>query len=158
MTKEKYLAGVNNSLKFKLFQLWQLPASLFMGIGVKNLSEEKCDVRLPYGWRSQNPFRSIYFAAQTAAGEMSTGLLAQLHLQEQPPVSMLVIKIEAEFFKKAADTVIFTCDEGRAVAEIIEKCVADGQSREFRMTSVGRLPDGAVASKIYLTWSFRKKN
>ncbi len=154
---EKYLASINNPLKFNAFLFLKLPAAWFMGIRVLKISAEKCEVKLPFGWRSQNPFHSIYFAAQTAAGELSTGLLAQAHLQGQPPVSMLVVRAEAEFFKKASATVIFTCEEGEAVRAVIQKTLADGQGYEIKMTSVGRLPDGEIASKIYLTWSFRRK-
>ncbi|HND87824.1 MAG TPA: DUF4442 domain-containing protein, partial [Saprospiraceae bacterium] len=67
----------------RLFLLWKLPAAWFMGIGVQHCEAGRAVVSLPYGWRSQNPFRSAYFAAQCAAGELSTGLLALAALQEQ---------------------------------------------------------------------------
>ena len=79
----------------------RLPAAWFMGLHVKRCDLVKCEVALPFRWRSQNPFKSTYFAAQCAAGEMSTGLLAMAHIEEAGKVSMLVPHIEAEFFKKA---------------------------------------------------------
>src|SRR5690606_10376148 len=90
--------------RMRLFLLWKLPAAWFMGISVRACDGGQAVVKLPYGWRSQNPFRSIYFAAQCAAGELSTGVLALTHLQGKPPVSMLVTRVEAEFLKKASDT------------------------------------------------------
>jgi hypothetical protein len=143
--------------KIRLFMFWKLPAAWFMGISLRQCDADRAVVRLPYGWRSQNPFRSIYFAAQCAAGEMSTGILALLHLQGQPPVSMLVTHIEAEFLKKAADTLLFTCEDGAALKNTIRKALETGESQTFRATSVGRLPDGTEAARVYLTWSFRKK-
>ena len=114
-------------------------------------------VRLPYGWRSQNPFRSTYFAAQCAAAELSTGLLALAVLQEQPPVSMLVTHIEASFFKKADQTLLFTCSDGAALRATVMQAIATGEAQTFQATSVGTLPDGTEAARVRITWSFKRK-
>ncbi len=157
MDKVTFLRRVNNTFLFQLFQLWKLPAAWFMGLRIEHCDGNTCTVRLPYGWRSQNPFRSVYFAAQCAAGEMSTGLLALAALQERPPVSMLVVKIEAEFIKKAASDLRFTCDEGALVEATIQQAIDSGQGQTLRLCSIGRLPDGAEAARVWITWSFRKK-
>ena len=142
----------------RMFLLWKLPAAWFMGIGVRSCDGEKAVVRLPYGWRSQNPFRSTYFAAQCAAGEMSTGVLALTHLQGKPPVSMLVTRVEAEFLKKASETLLFSCEDGKALEKAIEKALETGEAQVFRATSTGRLPDGTEAARVWITWSFKGKN
>lgn len=140
-----------------LYLLWKLPAAWFMGIRVQTCTDEKAVVKLPYGWRAQNPFRSTYFAAQCAAGELSTGLLALAALQDMPPVSMLVVNIEAEFYKKADSTLLFTCEEGKLLELAIRQAVESGESLTCRACSTGRLPDGAEAARIWITWSFKRK-
>ena len=129
----------------------------FAGIGVRYCDAHKTVVRLPYGWRSQNPFRSTYFAAQCAAAELSTGMLALAHLQEKPPVSMLVTKIKAEFLKKAAATLLFTCEDGDILAATIEKAIQSGEAQTFTALSTGRLPDGTVAAVVQISWSFKAR-
>jgi hypothetical protein len=156
--KENYLRQINVSWKMRLFLLKKLPAAWFMGIGVRHCDHESCTAYLPYGWRSQNPFRSIYFAAQCAAGELSTGLLATASLLDHPPVSMLVTHVEAEFVKKAAQELLFTCPDGEAVAAVIQRAVETQAAQTFQMTSTGRLPDGSVASVVRITWSFKAKS
>lgn len=141
-----------------MFLLWKLPAAWFMGISVRFCDGEKAVVNLPYRWRSQNPFRSIYFAAQCAAGELSTGILALSHLQGKPPVSMLVTRVEAEFLKKASDTMLFTCEDGKALEKAIEMALESGEPQAFRAVSTGRLPDGAEAARVWITWSFKRKS
>ncbi len=141
----------------RLFLFWKLPAAWFMGIGVRSCSAEQAVVSLPYSWRAQNPFRSTYFAAQCAAGELSTGLLCLTHLQEQPPVSMLVTQVEALFFKKADKTLLFTCTAGAEVASVIGLAIRSGEAQSLLMTSEGRLPDGQLAAQIGITWSFKAK-
>jgi Domain of unknown function (DUF4442) len=158
MTVAAYLRTANTPWKMRYFMFNRLPAAWFMGIGVQELSSERAVIRLPYGWRSQNPFKSIYFAAQCAAAEMSTGLLATAALQEQPPVSMLVRHIEAEFLKKASHTLLFTCEQGAEVQAVIRKAVETGEPQTLRMAAVGRLPDGVEASKVWVEWSFKVKS
>ena len=143
--------------KIRFFLFWKLPAAWFMGLDLRHCDAERAVVRLPYGWRSQNPFRSTYFAAQCAAAELSTGLLALAVLQEQPPVSMLVTQIEANFFKKADQTLLFTCTDGAALRATIEQAVSTGEAITFKATSVGTLPDGTEAARVFVTWSFKRK-
>ena len=55
-------------------------------------------MRLPGGWRTQNPFRSTYFAAQAMAAEMSTGAPAMVLVQAAPAsVAMILREIQAVF-------------------------------------------------------------
>lgn len=142
----------------RLFLLWKLPAAWFMGIRVRSCDPEKCVVELPYGWRAQNPFRSTYFAAQCAAGELSTGLLAMAHLQEKPPVSMLVTHIEADFFKKADQTLRFTCLDGSKFQHTIQIALETGEAQTFQAESIATLPDGREAARVRITWSFKIKH
>lgn len=158
MTKSTFLNWVNTPWRMRFFLFWKLPAAWFMGINVRFCDGARADVALPYGWRSQNPFRSTYFAAQCAAAELSTGLLALAALQERPPVSMLVTHIEAVFLKKASDTLVFTCIDGKPLEETIQRALDTGAGQEFRAASVGRLPDGTEATQVWITWSFKAKS
>lgn len=157
MTNAQFIRLANSPLLFRFFMFWKLPAAWFMGIGLKFFDGKRCVVQLPYGWRSQNPFKSTYFAAQCGAAEMSTGLLALAVLQEKPPVSMLVTNIEAAFLKKVSKTLLFTCEQGAEFQEVIRHAVESGDATVFRATSIGRLPDGAEAARVWVTWSFKLK-
>lgn len=157
MDKASFVRRVNSRFWMSLYLFWKLPAAWFMGIRVEAFSGLHTVVRLPYGWRSQNPFRSTYFAAQCAAGELSTGLLALAALQGQPPVSMLVTHIEASFSKKASGTLRFTCDEGERVAACVQLAIESGQAQTLRLAAVGCLPDGTEASRVWITWSFKRR-
>jgi hypothetical protein len=157
MTATKFLRWVNTPPLMRYFLFRRLPAAWFLGLRVESCDGAQAVVRLDYGWRSRNPFRSIYFAAQCAAGELSTGLLAMAALQEAPPVSMLVTRVEAEFLKKADKTLRFTCAEGPAVQAAIARAVSSGEPQVLPMTSEGRLPDGQVAARVVITWSFKRR-
>jgi len=141
----------------RFFMLWKLPAAWFMGIRVHEIDAQKAVTALPYGWRSQNPFKSVYFAAQCAAAEMSTGLLAMYAMQGKAPVSMLVTEIRAEFYKKASETLLFECRQGAEVAALVQAALESAAPQMMTMRAMGRLPDGTVATLVEVTWSFRKK-
>jgi hypothetical protein len=157
MEKSAFLRLVSSPWRMRLFLLWKLPAAWFMGIGVRHCDGLRAEVALPYGWRAQNPFRSTYFAAQCAAAELSTGLLALAHLQGLPPMSMLVTHIEAEFLKKADQTLLFRCTDGAALEAAIRQALQSGEAVVFRAASVGTLPDGAEAARVWVNWSFKRK-
>jgi hypothetical protein len=140
-----------------LYLLYKLPAAWFMGVRVKQMTPERSHITLPYGWRSQNPFQSIYFAAQCAAGEFSTGVLAMLALEGRPRVSMLVAHIEAEFMKKATSKTIFTCEQGREVFDTVEKALQTGEPQTITMVSRGVQETGELVSIVKITWSFKAK-
>jgi hypothetical protein len=157
MSNTKMLKLLNIRWRMGLYLFWKLPGAWFMGVNVQSCNDQEAVVSLPYSWRSQNPFRSIYFAAQCAAGEFSTGILCLLALHGKPPVSMLVTKIEAEFFKKASHKILFTCSQGAEIQELIDRSIATGQAESIRAESVGRLPDGTIACRVWISWSFKAK-
>ena len=72
-----------------------------MGVKIQSVTNSSAIVSVPYGWRSQNPFKSTYFAAQAAAAEMSTGVLAMLALQGRGRISMLITNMQGNYSKKA---------------------------------------------------------
>ena len=69
---KKYLKQLSNPILQRLFLFAKLPSAFFMGIKVRSVTPSEAKVTVPYSWRSQNPFKSTYFAAQAAAAEMIT--------------------------------------------------------------------------------------
>src|SRR3974390_244448 len=79
--EEVPLNAKSERVRLKMLKSWnfagymwaKLPLGAFSGMRLKQLDDQVCRVTLPGGWRTQNPFRSTYFAAQCMAAEMSTG-------------------------------------------------------------------------------------
>lgn len=157
MTKEKFYSRANNAFLMWLFLLLKLPGAAFMGVRLKNVDAHIGETKLAYRWRSQNPFKSTYFAAQIAAAELSTGILVLGAIQEQPPISMLVTRTSGQFFKKADQTLRFVCKQGAEVTDLIEKAVKTGEGQQITLLSEGFLPDGTLASSFEFEWSVRVK-
>jgi hypothetical protein len=155
---EKFLKLVQSPVKFGFFLFSKLPSAYFSGVRVREFSYEKSVITVPYKWFSQNPFKSLYFACQAMAAEMSTGLLAMLYVNgRKPGVSMLVVKIEGEFLKKGVSLVSFVCKDGEAMEAAIEEAVKTGNSVQFTAKSIGTSDKGEVVSEFKITWSFKVK-
>lgn len=149
---------MKHPLKFRLFLFSKLPSAFFAGVRVREIDEKKCVVTVPYKWFSQNPFRSTYFACLSMAAEMSTGALSMTHLYKRnPPVSMLVVKVESEYFKKATGRTTFVCEDGELIQKAIEESIATGEARVVRAKSVGKNKEGEVVAEFFITWSFKVK-
>jgi len=154
-----FIRQMKNPVKFRLFLFTRLPAAYFAGVRVREIDEKKCVVTVPYKWLSQNPFRSTYFACLSMAAEMSTGSLAMAHLYKiNPPVSMLVVKVESEYFKKAVGRTSFVCEDGELFQKAVEETLATGEARTVKARSVGRNKEGEVVAEFYITWSFKVKS
>ena len=106
----------------------------------------------------QNPFRSTYFACLSMAAEMSTGALAMAHLyKSDPPISMLVTKVESEYFKKATDRSYFLCEDGSLFQNAIKECIETNEARMVKARSLGKNNKGEVIADFFVTWSFKAK-
>jgi len=158
MTKEaeKYLNRMTNPFIFWWAMFFKLPSAVFWRLKIKSLSLEKCEVSIPFFWRSQNPFQSIYFAALAGAAELSTGALCQLGMAGKGKFSMLVVDFRAEYHKKANQKIIFTCDQGAELSQLIDS-LQPQETGTLTMISTGRNPQGDVVAKFYVTWSFKRK-
>ena len=142
-----------------MYLLYRLPAAFFSGIKIGGMGEERCITSVPYKWLTQNPFRSTYFASLAMAAEMSTGMLALSNVYKRiPAISMLVTKMEAAYFKKATGITFFTCDDGKAISELIEETVSTGESKNIIAKSTGMDKNGELVAEFLFTWSFKTKS
>jgi hypothetical protein len=152
-----YRNKMTNPLIFWIAMLVKLPSAIFWRLRVTKLDREICEVTIPYFWRSQNPFKSIYFAALAGAAELSTGALCQLALAGKGNFSMLVVDFKAEYSKKANTKITFTCEQGAELFELTEK-MGPGATDQLTMISTGKNTSGETVAKFYITWSFKRKS
>jgi hypothetical protein len=139
--------------------MWKtLPLAAFAGLRVVRLDEEACAVRLPGGWRTQNPFRSTYFAAQAMAAEMSTGAPALVLLQDAAPsLAMLVVGLRASYTKKLVGTGTFTFEDVAGMRAAIERAATSDEPQAFVGRSVGRDGRGDAVAEFEVSWSFKRR-
>ena len=141
------------------FLLFKLPAAYFTGVRLKSISTESATTSVRHRWVNQNPFRSMFWAVQGMAAELSTGALVMSCIKESGhPVSMLVANNKATFSKKATGRITFRCDDGLKIRDAIQKAVETGEGQTCWMHSTGTNKAGIVVSEFDFEWTVKLKN
>ena len=156
MDKVKF--ALTNKLAVRAVLWSKLPLAAFAGLRVERLDDSGAEVSLPAGWKTQNPFRSTYFAAQAMAAEMSMGAPALWFIDRSgEKVSSLVTGISAKFTKKAVSEARFVFADGAGMRIAIEQAVRTGEPVVYSARSVGTQRDGSQIADFTVEWSFKKK-
>ena len=144
--------------KLNTFLFFKLPSAYWCGVRVKQITALACVVSVRHKWFNQNPFKSMYFAVQAMAAELSTGVLVMYHINNSNrKISMLVTGNSASFTKKARGRIIFTCNDGPVVEAALIKAIETGEGQTFRMRSQGMDESGDVVSRMEFEWSVKVK-
>jgi hypothetical protein len=156
---KKFRDRIDNWFFFNLFLLMKLPLAWIAGSRVKRIDAEACSISMPYGWRNQNPFQSIYFAAQSMSAEMSTGMLCMLAIENSgESIAMLVSDNRSQFTKKANGHVTFTCNDGQKMFDAVAETCRTGEPVLVEMKSVGVMDNGVEVSNFSFTWTVKKRS
>ncbi len=147
-----------NKLKLSFYFLRHMPMGFFNGLKVEEFDDEHACVSVPYNYLTKNPFKSMYFAVQSMAAELSSGVIAIEAVSKAPvPVSMLVLKMEAEYMKKARSKILFTCNNSKEIIETIKESIKTNEGKTIKITSTGTDKQGDIVSKFHFTWTFKPK-
>ncbi len=148
-----------NPFVFFLFTLFKVPAVAIAGVRVRKLEENICEATVPFKFLNKNPFKSMYFAVQAMAAEISTAVPAMIAIEKHhESVAMLVVETKAEFFKKGISKVTFTCESGPDFAAALEKSIQTKEAITVVAKTTGTMADGTVVSVFYFTWSFKVRD
>ena len=147
-----------NKFQLHLFLFLKIPISWIAGVRLKEMNDEICITKVKFSWLNQNPFNSMFWAVQGMAGEFSTGFLCSEKIRKSgKKISMLVVKNEAEFTKKAVGRITFSCNQGKELDAVIQKAIETGKGQTLTMYSEGKDEKGDLVSKFAFTWSFKIK-
>jgi hypothetical protein len=144
--------------KLNTFLFLKLPSAFWSGVRVKSISADKCVVTVKHRWINQNPFKSMYFAVQAMAAELSTGALVMVQVKSSGKnISMLVANNNSNFSKKATGRITFICNDGHIIEEAIQKTIASGEGQTIWMKSIGYNELGEQVSEMNFEWSIKLK-
>lgn len=144
--------------KVNIFNFFKLPLAFLGGVRVRSITDNEVVVSIKHRWVNQNPFKSMFWAAQGMAAELPTGLLVMKAIDDSKrKVSMLVTHQEAAFFKKATGKITFSCTGGNAIRNAIQESIKTGEGQVVVLTAEGKNEEGVVVSKFSFQWSLRVK-
>lgn len=137
---------------------FKLPLGYLSGMRVKSITDNEAVVKIKHRWINQNPFKSMFWAAQGMAAEMTTGVLVMRAIYNTDKnISMLVRNQTATFTKKATGKITFVCKDGNLVKEAIRKSIETGEGQTALLTSEGFNQEGVSVSKFTFKWGIKVK-
>ncbi|MBB1150174.1 MULTISPECIES: DUF4442 domain-containing protein [unclassified Myroides] len=138
------------------FLFFKLPSAYWTGVRLSRISETEATTTVRHKWANQNPFRSMYFAVQAMAAELSTGALVMKKISESGQrISMLVAQNNSIFVKKATGKISFTCVDGALLDEAIQQAIDTQEGVTIWMKSVGIDEKGDEVSTFNFEWTLK---
>lgn len=145
--------------KLNLFLLTKLPSAYISGVRLKSILDDEVVVTVRHKWINQNPFRSMYWATQGMASELTTGILVMKEIAAcGKRISMLVTHQNGTFTKKALGKITFTCKEGNEIREAIAETIKTGEGQTIVLTSQGFDEQNDLVSTFEYEWSVKVKS
>lgn len=145
--------------KINTFLLFKLPLAYIAGVRVLSIKRNEVVVRIKHRWINQNPFKSMFWAAQGMAAELSTGILVMQAIeQSKERVSMLVTQQQANFYKKATGKIIFSSTSNMNLKALIIDSKEKEEGKSFQLISEGKDERGVIVSKFFFEWSVKVKS
>ena len=150
---------MNEVGKFNAFTFFKLPAAWWCGVRLRHMDTQKAVVTVKYRWINQNPFKSMFWAVQGMAAELSTGAMVINQIRQSgESISMLVASNKAVFTKKARGRIRFTCEDGHLIQEALKHTISTGEGKTFWMKSTGINEEGEQVAVFHFEWTVKKKS
>ena len=108
---------------------------------------------------NQNPFRSMFWAVQGMAAELSTGILIMQAIKKHKKnISMLVLNNRANFSKKAKGKLVFNCTAEEKINTAFKKLIDSNTPQTLWLTSKGVDENQDTVSTFEFEWTLSLKN
>ena len=153
--------GIRDTLFLKAWAVANVPMIWLTGASIVASDERRCQVRIPFLRRNRNHLRSVYFGVLCIGADIAGGFLAMRRIREQGGGVSLVFKdLRAEFLKRAEGDVMFTCEDGEAIAGLVRRALTTGERENMPVVVVATVPsklgDEPVA-RFELTLSLKRR-
>ena len=147
---------MKSPIQYNIYNFFKLPSVWWCGIRVKSVNGESCLVSVKHRWINQNPFKSMFWAVQGMAAELSTGLLLMNEIsRSKKSFSMLVLNNKANFSKKATGKISFSCDQGHQIRDSINLAISSKKPQTIWLNSSGIDSQGDTVSKFSFEWTLK---
>ncbi len=161
LAEKLFPAAFRHTLHLRYFGLTRIPLLFYVRPSVVEQSTERVVIRIPLNRRTRNHLGSMYFAALAIGADCAVGLLAvQLIAKQDKSISFIFKDFSAEFFRRATADVYFSCDQGDAIARLVQDAGGGDQRQELPLTAIATVPsesEDPVAS-FRLTLSLKRSN
>lgn len=126
----------------RLFALTKIPLIALVRPTIVQADAETCIVKIPLTWLVKNHLRTMYFGALCVGADMAGGLIVMdLIRTRRSRVTFLFKDFQAQFLKRVEGPCVFTCNDGKKLAELLQRAEASGEREEGTVVVVATVPD-----------------
>lgn len=153
---------MSETMRLRLWTLAKIPLLFFLRPSVVTVTERATVIRIPLTRRSRNHLGSMYFGALCAGADLAGALTAMRRIEASGRRISLIFKdVRAQFLKRAEGDVLFSCEDGQAVAALVARAIASGEREEVPVRVVATVPDKLGAEPVadfVLTLSLKRRD
>lgn len=149
------------TLFIRTFGIFKVPLIWYVRPKVLELNARRVVVRIPLRRRTRNHLKSMYFGTLAIGADIAGGMLAIMMLRQlKVDVSFVFADIKGEFLKRPEGDVHFTCEDGAAIRDLVNKTINSPERQSMPVNIVAtcpsRLGEEPVA-RFVLTLSLKRK-
>jgi len=139
--------------------MYKLPSAYWSGVRAIHLDDTTCRVKVRHNWFNKNPFRSLFWAVQGMAAELTTGAMVMMKIKDSgKDISMLVANNKGNFTKKATGKIIFSCNQGHLIDKAILNAIETREGQTVWLHSTGIDENGIEVSNFDFEWSLKLRS
>ncbi len=149
----------------RLFGIFKVPLIWHVRPKVLEINENRVVIKIPLRWRTKNHLNSMYFGSLAIGADIAGGMLAMLMLRELgvagADVSFVFKDISGQFLKRPESDVHFTCNDGPAIKDLVNRAVHSTERHNLPVTIIATCPKKSgteAVAKFTLTLSLKKKS
>lgn len=116
------------NLYLNLFAFTKVPLIWICRPKILEMDKEKVIVKIPLRRKTKNHLNSMYFGVLAVGADVAGGFLAMSKAQESGrKISLAFKEVEGQFLKRPEADVIFTCEDGRLIDDMLDEAISSGE-------------------------------
>lgn len=125
----------------QLYGLFKIPLLVFIGPRVVEFSDERCEIKIPLGYRTKNHLGSMYFGSLAVGAELSIAAAAVFAIQKSKRKIDFVFKdFKVNFLKRPDGDVHFICMDVVNVSDLVEQAIQSTERVERTFKGYATVP------------------
>ena len=166
MIKAKDIYGIlpekiRDTALVRLFGLFKVPLLFWISPTVVELTDKRCEVKIPLSRRTKNHLGSMYFGVLAAGADSAGGLAAmKMIIESGQDISLAFKEFHAEFLQRAEADTHFICEQGEEISDFVKKVIDSNERHHMPVEVIATCPSlssGPVA-KFTLTLSLKNRS
>ncbi len=145
----------------RLFGLVRIPLLFSVSPTVVELNDERAVVRIKLNKWTRNHWGSMYFGTLAMGADVAVGMTAMHHIWTlgAQDVQLIFKDFQASFLKRPDGHVLFICEEGEKVSELVKEARKTGERQNLTIKGRAELEEnpGEAVMEFALTLSLKRK-